>query len=73
MAKPIIMPKQGQSVESCIITEWYKKKGDTVSDKNIRSIRPGYGLHPKYYKEVLGKKFMKDVERGEPLEDNMFE
>ncbi len=31
MAKLIIMPKQGQSVESCIITEWYKKKGDKVS------------------------------------------
>lgn len=31
MAKPIIMPKQGQSVESCIITEWFKKKGDPVS------------------------------------------
>lgn len=35
MAKPIIMPKQGQSVESCIITEWYKKKGDTVSPGDI--------------------------------------
>lgn len=31
MAKPIIMPKQGQSVESCIITEWYKKKGDLIA------------------------------------------
>jgi pyruvate dehydrogenase E2 component (dihydrolipoamide acetyltransferase) len=30
MAKVVIMPKQGQSVESCIITEWYKKKGDKV-------------------------------------------
>ncbi len=31
MAKLIIMPKQGQSVESCIITEWHKKKGDKVA------------------------------------------
>lgn len=31
MAEPILMPKQGQSVESCIITEWYKSKGDKVS------------------------------------------
>ena len=30
MATPVIMPKQGQSVESCIITKWYKKKGDKV-------------------------------------------
>ena len=31
MATPVIMPKQGQSVESCIITKWYKKKGDKVN------------------------------------------
>jgi len=30
MATPVIMPKQGQTVESCIITKWYKKKGDKV-------------------------------------------
>ncbi|RPJ08394.1 MAG: 2-oxo acid dehydrogenase subunit E2 [Spirochaetaceae bacterium] len=30
MASPVIMPKQGQSVESCIITKWHKKEGDTV-------------------------------------------
>lgn len=30
MATPIIMPRQGQSVETCIITEWYKKKGERV-------------------------------------------
>ena len=30
MATPVIMPKQGQSVESCIITKWYKNKGDKV-------------------------------------------
>ncbi len=31
MATAVIMPRQGQSVESCIITEWAKKKGDTVN------------------------------------------
>ncbi len=30
MAEPVIMPRQGQSVESCIFTEWYKKVGDPV-------------------------------------------
>ena len=30
MAQPVIMPKQGQSVESCLITDWYKKKGEKV-------------------------------------------
>ena len=35
MALPIIMPRQGQSVESCIITAWNKKVGDTVEKGDI--------------------------------------
>ena len=35
MATPIIMPRQGQSVESCIITSWSKKVGDTVEKGDI--------------------------------------
>ena len=43
------------------------KEGETLTEKNIRSIRPGYGLHPKHYKEVLGKTFTNDFFKGEPL------
>ncbi len=35
MANVVIMPRQGQSVESCIITAWQKKKGDHVNEKDI--------------------------------------
>jgi pyruvate dehydrogenase E2 component (dihydrolipoamide acetyltransferase) len=35
MATPVIMPKQGQSVESCIISKWFKKPGDNVSAGDI--------------------------------------
>jgi pyruvate dehydrogenase E2 component (dihydrolipoamide acetyltransferase) len=35
MAAPIIMPRQGQSVESCIIAKWHKKKGDSVAVGDI--------------------------------------
>ena len=35
MATPIIMPRQGQSVESCILTEWYKNEGDMVSEGDL--------------------------------------
>jgi pyruvate dehydrogenase E2 component (dihydrolipoamide acetyltransferase) len=35
MATAVIMPKQGQSVETCIITKWFKKKGDNVSVGDI--------------------------------------
>lgn len=41
------------------------KAGDVVTEKNVRSVRPGYGLHPKYLPEVLGKKFVKDCQMGE--------
>ena len=38
------------------------KKGEKFSKENIRSVRPGYGLHPKYLKDILGKKATKDLE-----------
>lgn len=41
------------------------KAGDVVTEKNVRSVRPGYGLHPKYLPEMLGKKFVKDCQMGE--------
>ena len=41
------------------------KAGDVVTEKNVRSVRPGYGLHPKYLPKVLGKKFVKDCQMGE--------
>ena len=41
------------------------KAGDIVTEKNVRSVRPGYGLHPKYLPEVLGKRFVKDYTMGE--------
>ena len=43
------------------------KKGDVVTEKNVRSIRPGFGLHPKHYKEVLGSSFIRNIEKGTPL------
>jgi pyruvate dehydrogenase E2 component (dihydrolipoamide acetyltransferase) len=35
MSTPIVMPKQGQSVETCVILEWMKKKGDTIKAGDI--------------------------------------
>jgi len=35
MAHPVIMPRQGQSVESCILTEWYKSTGESVSKGDL--------------------------------------
>ena len=43
------------------------KAGETFTDENVRSIRPGMGLHPRHLKEILGRAARKDVERGTPL------
>lgn len=49
------------------------KAGDVITEKNVRSVRPGYGLHPKYLKEMLGKKFVKDCKLGDRLVWDMIE
>ena len=41
--------------------------GEKLTPENIRSIRPAYGLKPKYYKEVLGKVAKHEIKRGTPL------
>ncbi|NTW33903.1 MAG: pseudaminic acid synthase [Bacteroidetes bacterium] len=43
------------------------KIGEANTEKNIRSIRPGYGLSPRYYYEIIGKTAKVDLERGKPL------
>ena len=58
--------KNRKFAKSLFVTEDVKK-GDTITKENIRSIRPGYGLHPKYYSEILNKEFSADIERGTPL------
>ena len=44
------------------------KKDEVITEENVRSIRPGFGLHPKYLKEILGKKVNKDLKKGTPFE-----
>ena len=43
------------------------KKGDILTEENVRSIRPGLGLKPKYYDLILGKKVNRDIEKGTGL------
>ena len=41
--------------------------GEKLTEENIRSIRPGFGLHPRYYREVLGKIAKVSIEKGDRL------
>lgn len=43
------------------------KEGEVITEQNVRSVRPGYGLHPKYFKNILGKKVLKNLKFGNPL------
>jgi N-acetylneuraminate synthase len=43
------------------------KAGDTLTSENVRAIRPGLGLPPKYYEQVLGRRVKRDVARGTAL------
>ncbi len=43
------------------------KKGDVLTERNLRAIRPGLGLAPKFYEQFLGKIVNRDVKRGTPL------
>ncbi|NPV51602.1 MAG: pseudaminic acid synthase [Candidatus Methanofastidiosum sp.] len=43
------------------------KQGEVFSEENTRSIRPGYGLHPKHITAIIGKKAAKDIPKGTPL------
>lgn len=43
------------------------KAGDLITEQNVRSVRPGFGLHPKYLHEILGKRVNRDLQLGDRL------
>lgn len=43
------------------------QKGDTLTVENLKSVRPGLGLAPKYYDVLLGKQIGQDVRKGTPM------
>ena len=49
------------------------KAGDVVTEKNVRSVRPGFGMHPKYLEELIGKRFYCDCRKGERFSFEMIE
>lgn len=49
------------------------EKGEVISKTNVRRIRPGLGLPPKHFHDVLGRRFSKDLKRGTPLAWDLIE
>lgn len=69
-----LTPKQaaGKAFSRSLYVAETIKKGDVVSSKNIRSVRPGFSLHPKYYQSLLGKTALKDFELGDRIHEDDF-
>jgi pseudaminic acid synthase len=57
--------KKGKDFSRSLYVVEEIKAGDIITDHNVKSIRPGFGLHPKYYNEILGLKAEKDFEKGD--------
>ena len=63
--------KNGRFFSRSLIVSKDVKKGDELSSENIRSLRPGIGISPKYYTSVVGRKFKEDYSIGTPLNHDM--
>lgn len=59
--------KKGKDFSRSLYVVEDVQEGEVLTEKNVRSIRPGFGLHPKHYKEVLGRKVKRGLERGDRL------
>ncbi len=42
-------------------------EGEIITKENVKSIRPGFGMHPKYYNEILGKAVLTNLKSGTKL------
>jgi len=49
------------------------KAGDVITEENMRSIRPGLGLAPKYYEDLLGRKVRRNIAKGTALSWDLLE
>lgn len=59
--------KLGREFSKSIYISNNIKEGELFSQKNIKCVRPGYGLHPKYFNQILGKKSKCSIEKGMPF------
>jgi sialic acid synthase SpsE len=64
-----IQPDESESrrLRRSLIISSDVKKGDVVTERNVKSLRPAIGLEPKFFDAVMGKKFTSDFKCGHPL------
>ena len=49
------------------------KKGDVITEEHVRSIRPGFGMHPKHLPKIIGKVASSDIEKGARMTESFVE
>ena len=47
------------------------KAGELITEKNVKSVRPGFGLHPKYLNDIMGRRAVRDLFKGERFSIDM--
>jgi len=60
-------PKKGREFARSLYVVKDIKKGEKFTQENVKAIRPGFGLHPKFLPQILGKKACRDLEKGTAL------
>ena len=70
-----LSPKQvaGKDFSRSLYVAEAINKGDIITEATIKSVRPGFSLHPKHLPEILGKKAIRDLKKGERISLNDFE
>jgi pseudaminic acid synthase len=59
--------KKGKDFSRSLYVAEDIKAGEMITEKNIRSVRPGFGLHPKFFNRLLGLSVREDLYKGQPM------
>ena len=59
--------KAGRTFSRSLYIAENMRAGEVITEKNVRSVRPGYGLHPKYLPNILGKRVCRNLEKGDRM------
>lgn len=59
--------RKGRNYARSLYVTKYIENGQKLSEENVKSIRPGFGLHPKYFEKIIGKTVKKDLFEGDRL------
>ncbi|MDB9823858.1 pseudaminic acid synthase [Flavobacteriaceae bacterium] len=64
---------QGRNFSRSLYIAKDVKKGEVVTNENVRSVRPGFGMHPKHLPMIIGKTFVKDFTSGTRMKQTLIQ